>query len=70
MRLERMFIDQVAALRFGVLQLRIKTDDVASREALLEERNGRELGEEALRQLSAKLEETIENKRKINHATA
>merc|ERR1719375_2797403 len=58
-RLERQLMDQVETLRLEVSQLRLKADDAAPREALLEERSGREIGEEAMRQLSMKLEEAL-----------
>merc|ERR1719171_878760 len=58
-RLERQLMDQVDTLRLEVSPLRLKAEDAAPREALLEERSGREIGEEAMRQLSMKLEEAL-----------
>jgi len=50
---------ELVDLRREVAQIRAITKDSASVEALLNERSGRELGEGAMRQLSAKLEETL-----------
>merc|ERR1719428_85643 len=58
-RLERSLIDQVEQLRREVSELRLKAEDAAPRAALMEERSGRELGEGAMRQVSAKLEEAL-----------
>merc|ERR1719199_1919866 len=58
-QLEASLLSQVDDLRQEVSTLRMKAEEAAPREALLEERSGRELGEDMMRQLSAKLEEAL-----------
>jgi len=59
LRMEEDLRIQVEELRRDLSSMRLAVSDSASREQLMEERSGRELGEGAMRQLSAKIEETL-----------
>ena len=50
---------ELTDLRREVAQMRSVIKDAASVEALMQERSGRELGENSIRHLSAQIEETL-----------
>jgi len=58
-RAEQQLRAQVEEMRHDISALQMRTMDAATREQLFEERGGRELGEGSMRQLIAKLEETL-----------